>query len=182
MRARPSIPPPRPRRARSGQALLEMTVALVAVVVVVAALLQVTALSREHLRMINAARAEAAMYAMGTEYRSGAPMPELLLDWELGPDERPMTADDRAVIASAEGVRSRVLRHARPEALNRIVPGNPVTGAAWTDPLPEAFGLVRSVQLSDPVPMIPIARHLLYDAEFIRVEGDATTVWLQGIE
>jgi hypothetical protein len=182
MRARIPSLSLRSRRACAGQALLEMVVALIAVVVVVAALLQVTALSRERLRMINAARAEAAMYAMGIDYLSGAPMPELLLDWELGPDGRPMSADDQAVLVSAEGVRSRVLRHARPEELNRIVPGNPVTGAAWTDPLPAAFGLVRSVQLSDPVPMIPIARHLLYDAEFIRVEGDATTVWLQGIE
>lgn len=182
MRARTSSPHLRPCRARSGQALMEMVVALVAVAVVVAALLQITALSRAHLQMINAARAEAAMYAMAPEYRSGAPMADLIVNWELGPDGRPMTADDRAVVTGAGGVRSRVLRHARPEELNRVVPGNPVTAAAWNDPLPAAFGLVRSVQLSDPVPMIPIARHLLYDAESIRVEGDATTVWLQGIE
>lgn len=173
---------PGSRHPRVGQALMEFVVALVAVVVIIAALLQITALSRERLRAIQAARARVATMSLADQYSTMTPEAELMADWSLGSDGRPMSADDRAIATTPDRLRDGVLEHARPEELAAIIPSNVITRAAWRDPLAESFGLVRGTARSDPVELMPVVRNLLYRADDIRVEGDATGVWLKGVE
>ncbi len=172
----------RVRHPRVGQALMEFVVALVAVVVIVAALLQVTALSRERLRTIQEARARVATMSLSDSYATMTPAANLLAGWTEGSDGRPMSADDQALATTADSIRGDILEIARPEALAALIPTNPVTRAMWEDPLTEAFGLVRGTARSDPVELMPVVRNLLYRADDIRVEGDATGVWLKGVE
>ena len=172
----------RGRHPRVGQALMEFVAALVAVVVIVAALLQITALSRERLRAIQKARAQVATMSLADQYATMTPEASLLVGWTEGSDGRPMSADDQAIATTADSIRRDILEIARPEELAALIPTNLVTRAMREDPLTEAFGLVRGTARSDPVELMPVVRNLLYRADDIRVEGDATGVWLKGVE
>ncbi|MBP7275867.1 MAG: hypothetical protein KBA51_06670 [Kiritimatiellae bacterium] len=173
---------PGARHPKVGQALMEFVAALVIVVILVAALLQVAALSRERLRALQGARARVASVALADEYPTLSPGPGLLAGWTTGADGRPMSADDRAVGSAPDRLREDVLSLAGPMPLNLLAPGNPVSRAAMEDPMVDAFHLIRGTEQSDPVILIPIVRRLLYRADEITVEADATGVWLKGVE
>lgn len=173
---------PAARHPSVGQALMEFVAALVIVVILVAALLQIAALSRERLRALQAARARVASMALADEYQTPSPGPGLLSGWMEGPDGRPMSADDRAMGATPTRLREDVLALAAPGDLLPMVPGNPVSRAAMEDPMVDSFHLIRANERGDPVMLMPIVRHLLYRADEVAVEADATGVWLKGVE
>ena len=92
-----------------------------------------------------------------------------------------MSADDIPGVTTPGLIRDDILAYAHPEELDAVVPGNVVSAAMMQDPLIDAFGLVRGHAKSDPVPLIPVARHLFYQADSITIEADAVTVWLKGL-
>lgn len=160
---------------------MELVVVLVAVVAVTAGLLQIAALSRVRLQMLNEARGSAAAYAISDSYLTIEPAAQLLTDWSKGKDQQPMSADDIPGVTTPGLIRDDILAYAHPEELDAVVPGNVVSAAMMQDPLIDAFGLVRGHAKSDPIPLIPVARHLFYQADSITLEADAVTVWMKGL-
>ncbi len=167
-------------RARSGSALLEFVIALVPILLLVAGLLQLGTLSDRWVRTYNEARGEAAALAMSDTFSSSAV--SLVSTVEAGRDGAGYSADDQRNAGSAALPRAGILQHARPEALMSLAPGNPISAAALSDPLAEQLRLVRGSARSDPVPLLPVVRHLLYQADSIRIENDATLTWTKGLD
>ncbi len=174
-------PPAAADPARSGQAIVELTVALVAVMVLVAALLQIGTLSRVHLDTINNAREEAAMFAVASQYGSVIPGPAYLATWTAGLDGATYSRDDAPVSGNAQGIRDTVLDTARPGALAALRPGNAVSEAAFQSPLVQHFDLVHGRDTSPPQALLPVVRSLLYRRDIITLDADAWMVWTQGI-
>ncbi len=169
-------------RSRQGQALIEMTVALVAILAILAALLQIGILSRVHLETINEARGHAAQYAIGDTYQSMTPSAQIIQSWSEGDDNRRYSRDDASAIGSGLFLRQNVLPVGRPDQLQHYVPGNRFYRLQYNDPIAEEFEFVRGTYESDPVPLLPVVRHLLYNAETIRLESESVTVWTKGID
>ncbi len=172
----------RQRTSRSGQALLELTVGLVVIVVIVAGLIQIGRLSLYHLDTISEARGLAAQYAMSETYQTVLPSARWIQEWTEGRDRRQYSADDAAMIGSSHGLRHFILPVARPDDLQREVPGNRFSRLQYAEQPIEEFEFVRAAAQSRPIPLLPVARHLFYRAETIRVESEAVLTWTKGIE
>jgi hypothetical protein len=169
-------------RGRDGQALIEMTVALVAILAILAALLQIGLLSRVHLDTIGEARGNAAQYAISDVYQSMQPSAEMIQAWSEGDDTRRYSRDDEAALGSSQFLRQHVLPVAHPDELHRRVPGNRFFSLQYNDPAVEEFEFVRGTSESRPVPLLPVVRHLLYNAESIHLEAQSVSVWTKGID
>jgi hypothetical protein len=174
----PGRPANRRAASRSGQALVELAAALVVVVVLVAALIQIGRLSQAHLQALNDARERAGSFAASRTGGSDPPDPVLIANWQAGPDRRAYSRDDTYTRASAGALRIAIAEPARPADLSRYVAANPLTRMYAGDPL-DTFGLVHGAAASRPVPLLPAARHLFYDAESITMEAD---VWMVRLE
>lgn len=168
--------------ARSGQALIEMTVALVALLAIVAALLQIGILSLAHLDTVHEARGLAAQYAMSDTYQSVLPSGRWIQEWTEGPDRRRYSRDDVAVIGSSHGLRQFVLPVARPAELRRHAPDNRISALDTSENPIREFDMVRATAESRAIPLLPVARQLLYRADAIRVESESVLVWTKGLE
>ena len=167
-------------RARRGAAMLEFVIALVPILLVVAGLLQIGTLSDRWVRTYNEARGEAAALALSDTFASTS-VP-LVSSVEAGDDGSSYSADDERQLGATTFLREGILPFARPEALFALVPANPVSAAALSDPLADRLRLVRGSARSDPVPLLPVVRHLLYQADSIRIENDATLTWAKGLD
>ena len=175
--------PARPDRCgKHGQALLELAIMLVAVLVIVAGLIQIGWLSLAHLDAIHEARGLAAQYAMSETYQSMLPSARWIQEWDEGRDRRRYSRDDVAVIGSSHVLRQFVLPVARPDDLRQRLPQNRISRLQYAEQPVEEFEMVRASAESRPVPLLPVVRHLLYRADTIRLESEAVLVWTRGIE
>lgn len=166
---------------RRGQALVELTVMLVAVMVVVGVMVQITRLSREHLQTINRARIAAATCAIDDNLTTIEPPASLIAAWTDGPDQSSYSKDDVATYGADSTLRFGVVNYARPSDLQQYVPTNRLGQLMDVSPLAEQFDLVRGTAHSKPIPVLPVVRHLLYADDTIKIEEDAVLVWLKGI-
>ena len=134
----------RTSNGRAGQALIEMTIALVAMIVVVAGLIQISRLGRVRIDTLNEARAAAAGMMMSDQYLSVPPNSHYLADWTRGNDNSPYSADDEMIGASSESVKFQILAKARPSQLSIEVPGNAISAAMNRDPMADEFRFVHA--------------------------------------
>ncbi|HMP76971.1 MAG TPA: hypothetical protein PKE12_11820 [Kiritimatiellia bacterium] len=169
-----------PRSAsRAGQAIVELVVGLVALLVVFVGILQIGRLAAERNRTLASARASAANYAMGPAYLLQLPGPDMIRDWDRGADQRSHSRDDRTTAASWQHVAA-IVQHARPQDLDARMPGNPVT-AFGTAGAAGGMDLVHGRVQSDEIPLLPVVRHLLYNAPSLRFEEHVWLVWCEGL-
>lgn len=173
---------PRDRDPRGGQALLEFVIALVAILVLVAGLLQIGRLTRVQLNALNEARADAARLAMADLYTRRVPGPQFLFDWDIGPDRARHSRDDIPRPGDPGAVRLMILAHAKPDELAVRVPNNPVSNLMNLYPLIDGYALVQGRAEPRSVPLLPVMRHLIYDAEAIDIRADAWLVWTQRLD
>ena len=169
------------RRARQGQAILELVIGLVALMAVTMGLILIGQLGRAHTQAMIDARAEAGDRALASQYVSAAPGPVFLYDWTAGPDDRTHSRDDRPVYAFGEVLRDDLVTHAKPEDLEAALPDNLLSDIRNGASALESFNLVHGHEESDPVPLLPVVRRLFYNAESIEMEADAWLGWGSGI-
>ncbi len=152
--------------ARRGQALLELVVGLVAMLVVIAGLLQIGGLNRLHTRAMIEARGDAAQRVYGTVNTLDS---HYILDCTPGDDGRRYTRDDGFTLASFATFQDHVLDYAQLPALplQNVRPGNPVDSLSVS---PD-FDLVHG-QMTYATNLFPIVRDLIYNANSIDVRAD----------
>ncbi len=171
-----------PRRHRSGQALAELVVAMIVILVLFAGLLQIGQLTRAQLNALNEARGDAARLAMSDLYTQRFPGPQFIRDWDVGPDRARHSRDDVALAGDPGLVRLQIVSHAKPDELAQRVPGNPVSDMMTRYPLIDAYALVHGRSEPRTVPLMPVVRHLLYDADAIDIKADAWLIWTQRLD
>ncbi len=172
-------------RTRSGQAIVEFIVGMVAVLTLLAALFQVASLAKTHTDVMIEARRQAAELAL-TDLSSGLDTlsnPNWLRDWEVGPDERPHSADDLPVAGDPTDFRGLIVeRAAEGEAwqIMHEIPGNRLVQLRSAIDPGNLFGLVRGHN-AQTVPLLPAARNLFYDAETVQIQSEVWIPWLKGL-
>jgi len=88
-----------PLSARSGQAMIEMMVGVIVILIVVVGLVQYMAVAGMHRSIDSQIRADTGVTAMSplTYYDT----PSYILNWTVGPDNQPYTADDQVQVGSS---------------------------------------------------------------------------------
>lgn len=167
---------------RSGQAIIEMVVGIVALLLVFAGLVQLGLFSHARTQMMMEAREQAAVYASSDGGVSDS-LPRYIYDWDRGRDERRHSADDEPILSaySAQGTRDRILGPARPDEVGAVLgdPANELTRAYAVDEVLRSFHLVGASERSDRIPVMPVVRKLLMGsgADSFVVTGEAWLVW-----
>jgi hypothetical protein len=167
-------------RGLAGQAMVEMAVALVVILILFAGLLQIGRLTTAHTQTMITARESAGYSAMSEEFlESGGSA--YISGWGAGSDDKSYTADD--IVFSATNASEAVEETAfvaRPDELAVFVPDTPFA------PLPEAVGSTNIFYLVHgqgqwSISTIPVIRSLIYNRSSIFTRSDAWLVWTQGI-
>jgi hypothetical protein len=162
--------------------MIELTVGLVGLLVVLGALLQIASLASARTDAMFRARREA-----GTRAMSGAPTASsaaLIRSVEEGPDRSRFSADDTYTAANGATLFAPVLAASAGDAAQRLaldaIPGNEVS-ALLDSPAPGTqLGLIEGRE-TVRVPLLPVVRNLLYDADEIELECSAWMPWARGI-
>ena len=180
-RRTPHVRPGGGAQRRRGQALLELTAALVVILVLAAGLLQIGRLSMVQLQTMCEARGEAAACEMNERFVSDLPGPAFIADWTKGKDNSYYSADDEVVDGNPATVKQGIIPYAKPDRLRALVPGNRISNLAVTDPTAQQFDIVKGHAESKAVELFPVVQHLLYQKESIKLKEDAFMVWTKGI-
>jgi hypothetical protein len=168
------------RNRKNGQAMVELIVGLVAILALFAGMLQLAKLSTAQTDTLSKAREEAGSLAMSTVPLSSDA--DYIKFWEKGPDDRRYSVDDTHTEGnSAAFVGTVVSKAARDNAawgVLRSVPRNDIL-SLQSSPLPASqFGLVDGTE-SATIPLLPVVKHLLYDADSITVESKVWMPWMK---
>jgi len=157
---------------KNGQAIVELVVALVAVLVLFAGLLQIGLLADAHTAVMTEARRKAGMNAIAGGI--GGVAPEYISRWDNGPDRVSYSMDDRCVRGSPALFALLAGEHvAHGMQLQRTVGANAVSSLA---PYPETvLSGFQSGRSSTVVPLLPVIRHLVYAQDSIGLQSE---VWM----
>ena len=163
---------------KSGQAIVELVVALVVILVLVAGIIQVSWLGIHHSRAMGEARRLAGVKSMLDV--SSFEGPRFIEACTVGDDGIALSRDDGATAEDPAVFTSGIVRYSHPTDINVIRPDNPVSVMAGSD-LPQAmFGLVQG-EKKDMIELMPIIRQLIYRADSVEVRGSAWMTWTKGI-
>lgn len=163
---------------RSGQALVELVVALVVILVLVAGLIQICSMGVSHSQLMTAARREAGSKAMSET--SSFAGPQYIANCTLGPDGIAFSRDDGVIFGNAAGMQLGIVDYANPDELNLRREDNPVSVIANSAFPQELFGLVDG-EASTKITLIPVVRSLIYQNETVDLKGKAWMTWTKGI-
>ena len=163
--------------SRTGTALLELIVGLVAVLAVLAGMLQLATLSREHSRAMSAAREQAGAWSLSASAGPAANARYIRSPLQ-GHDAKAYTRDDTWSYAAPLAFQRDIVEHTSPDDAGwQAVARSPSDrlSALRHDPMPSAlFGFVRGRDIRR-VTILSAVRDLLYRSEQVNVEGE---VWL----
>lgn len=157
---------------KDGQAIVEFVVAIVAVIVLVAAMVQIGTLSKIHTDVMAEAREEAGKHAVESLV-AGSEAPDYVGSVQNGPDGVNYSADDQASPGNTFDLQSRIVDYAHPGELNDAVGDNMVTEVAASPNL-AMDGFVNG-HSSKTVQLLPVIQELVSASSSIEVKSD---VWM----
>lgn len=160
--------------------MVELTVALIVIMMLLAGLIQIGQITGAHTRTMIAARAEAAEGAMAETYSQPLDT-RYVFAWMEGPDHKRYTRDDVPFIATntVDDTRT-IVAMARPDELKTCVPNNALSTLGVSADTMDEFFLVHGYN-SESCPTLPVIRSLAYGRESISVESDVWLVWTEEI-
>ncbi len=163
-------------RNRAGQAIAEFIVSLVAILVLAAGLLQLTALMVAQSRTMVKARKEAGIAAV--QQVAASSDPDFIKDWEAGSDGVTYTADDTAdqSVAATDFNNVFVEKASTDDGWIYIEdsPSDLISPMRALAAPSSFFGLVDGYD-DETVSLLPAVQSLLYNKESIHVES---RVWM----
>ncbi|MEI7881230.1 MAG: TadE family protein [bacterium] len=163
---------------RSGQAIVELVVALVVIMVLVAGIIQICSMGVSHSKLMTSARWEAGQKAMLDASSFAAP--KYIAECTAGNDGIAYSRDDDTTPGDVNIFQGGIVRYAKPDELNLRREDNPVSSLANSSFPQEMFGLVDG-EARTSVPLIPVVRQLLYQSDSVELQGKAWMTWTKGI-
>ncbi len=177
--SRGGFTPPISSTSKSGQALIEVMIGMVVILVLVSSILQIASMCRAHTDVMVEARAEAAERCMfelgpGMETLSDA---DYIGDWNEGNDQRRLSRDDEHDTGDTAAFQEKVVdKSATDWSIIDSVPNNRISRLRADPMVISSFGLVKGYATdSAKLDMLPAFRHLVYKADSIDVEA---TTWM----
>ena len=165
----------RRNQSRSGIALIEFTVGLIAIIVAVGSIVQLGLLGMHRTdTMINATRA-ASVSAMAEDQEFQA-LPDYMLTWSTGDDDARPSEDDNRVIGSVEPVHTTISNTAQSRELSNYVPDAPLADMRNAERFVMQFRMVQGVSTHVGVDLLPVIRHLVYQEDSLNIRSEAWSV------
>jgi hypothetical protein len=156
---------------RNGQAMVEFMVAIIAVLVLFAGLVQVGLLSKADTDVMVKARALAGEDVVNPT--AGEPAPDYISERTKGDDDVSYSVDDESSDGDAFEFQNNIVGYAHNGDLFARVGPNLVTDLL-ANPFNVMNGMVQGESSKD-VPLLPVIRDMVYADESIKVKR---TVWM----
>jgi len=175
----------RQQNKKSGQALVEFTVAMISILVLTAGLLQMSTLAAKRAEVMVNARRDAALRAsadMGNDVDVISDA-EYIRDWYPGSDNAQYTYDDVLTHGDQIAFEMTLVDKSAPDTTGweTITKTQSRIGRLRATPQPvTCFGLVKGSDRKN-VEIIPAVRDLLYKADSLTVRADVYMTWRKGI-
>ena len=163
-----------------GQAMVELTIGLVAIMVLLGAMIQIGSLINARTQTMARARAEAGADAVSAIAPARPTRNEYIYNWHPGGDGRPYTRDDFSITATSAVDALELTVQSSGMAGVPPPPDNPFGSLASAPDIVGDFALIYSRE-SASVDVLPVIRRLVYNNESIEVESDVWMVWGAGI-
>ena len=167
---------------RSGQALIEVSVCMIGIVVVLLAMLELTKIGMMRTRATMDARADVAAFMQSDTVLF--PTPGFLQTWNEGPDGKRYTADDVPVTASSASFYHTTIERSVADAadwnLLQQIPNPISTLHSSPTVLAAGFGLLRG-QSSATTNLLPGFQRLVSGTDTITIESEVWMTWTKGI-
>lgn len=165
-------------KSRNGQAIVELIVALVSLLVLIGGILVLGRLTRAQTQAMRESRRSAGIAAMSDA--SPFSGPQFIQSRDAGADKASYSRDDGATLADAANFQARLVRYGHPDDLDAQVTGNEIS-TLYRSGFPQLmFGLTHG-EHEVVVTNLPIIRDAVYRADRIEVHGDAWLTWTKGI-
>ncbi len=169
-------------RNRLGQAMIELSVGLVSLIVITATIAQLAVFVRARHEAANRARRDAGARALQA-WPLSAPGAYIGTTGE-GPDGKPYTRDDIFTPADPAAFHRDILNTLAmpPTDWNAMDPiaENPFSRMRGGAPVISVFGLIRGDR-SERIPLLPAIRNLLYAEDSILIEETVWMPWTRGV-
>lgn len=157
---------------------MELVVALVVILVLVAGTIQICSMGVSHSRLMMAARREAGQKAMMEV--SSFSGPQFIAACTPGNDGITFSRDDGTMLGDATLLQVGIVDYAHPVELNQRRLDNPISAIANSTFPQELFGLVDG-ETTTNVMLLPIVRELIYNSDSVNLQGKAWMTWTKGI-
>lgn len=164
-----------------GQAMIEFTIALVAIMAVIIGTLLLNRMEWAHTRTMTTARATAGALALDLIYQSSLDA-KFISDWEAGADNIHYTPDDEPDLdGTAISLVGDIIANAGLDNVSSL-PTNTITRLQSSPaPLNEFYLVKGNESMAVDLSAIPAVRHLISGEPSISVESEAWLVWTGGI-
>jgi len=167
---------------RAGQALIELCIGMVSLIILVAVIAQLAMFVRASHETSVRAREQAGALAL-SDYPLSVTAP-YIGETEAGADAKPYTKDDEFADGDASAYYRDILDPlaAEPTDWNTLeeIPGNGFSGLRASASPMQSFGLLRGKD-EEVVPLLPAVRSLLYRADSIQMEETVWMPWTKGV-
>lgn len=162
-----------------GQAMIEFVVALVVIMVILAGLVHIAALTHAHTQTMLTARHEAAQLSMADTFRGSLDTP-YIFDWIEGPDGKPYTRDD-FTFPGTTGIYSApdILEAANPDEVPVPLPSD-VLAMLTSGNAADEFFLVKGYDFRS-ISNSPLIQRLFYNRPNVTVESEVWLTWTEGL-
>ncbi len=165
---------------KAGQAIAEMVVALLAIVAITAALLQIGLLGTKQTQTMLNATKQAHHFALADTHDYPYILPRFMQGWEAGQDGVEHSVDDQPLSADSSIIVDDILDVTQPGTLNYYVPGNDFSTTDG-DYLLDSSMFVRGHDKENRIPLLPAIRNLMVEQDHIDVETSVYMIWTKGL-
>jgi len=156
---------------KSGQAIAEFVVAIVAVVIIIAALVQFGLIGARHTKVLQEARKRAGEHAL--QPIIGGPAPEYIQAWNEGPDDSNYSSDDFFTEGNVFNFQVAMVNAARPQDILEYAPNNMIS-TLYFFPYEILDGL-QNGKYEENQDILPVMKEMVFGIDTLPVKAD---VWM----
>lgn len=160
--------------------MVEFICGLVGVMVVVAMLLQVNRIGREHVLSVIRARKAMAVELTGSSSRGEA---DYLSDWDDGGDMYAYSEDDEAQQGLSGKFTAALFNAVHGDDLNVFLPTNRFADVydSYSSGVVESFDLTRVQDETEPIEILPVVRKLIYGQDEMVLTHEIYMPWINNV-
>ncbi len=165
-------------KRQAGQAMIELVVALVVMLVLFAGILQIGSMGVRHSKLMTSARRDAGGKAM--QEASTFASPDYVGACTLGNDGIPFSRDDEKTQGNMALLQVGIAGYAEPDDLNQRRSGNLVSAIAESA-FPQGLSGLVDGEATESVELLPVVRALIYQSETVELQGKVWMTWTKGV-
>jgi len=161
---------------KRGQAIIEFCIGLVAVLIVATTMIQFGRIGIAKTNVRTEATARASQLSMEPPSDSFDLIYPYILSVEDGEDERSYSVDDVRNQTNAAEAYNRILHENDSSFLRTAAPDNPMAWIRSPEDMQASTGFVQAQSSEQGIPVMPIARRLLWNRNRVGVDAEVWSV------